>query len=153
MLRRIKAIKDSLHRNFIDVFRHHHYFLHTVLMDIGLYPGQPPLLFILNKEDGLSQKELASRLQVKPATLTVMLKRMEKTELVIRKQDEEDQRVSRVYITEKGQEVFKMAEELMKKVDDQMFKGFTGEEKEKLGIFLNRIKDNLVIPGDNNKRC
>lgn len=127
--------------------------MHVLLVDVGVYPGQPPLLFILNKESGLSQKELAARLQIKPATLTVMLGRMEKAGLVMRHQDEEDQRISRVFITEEGRDAFKMAENVMREIDTEMFTGFETEEREKLKEFLGRIRDNLITAGQDRKLC
>lgn len=84
-----KVDKDSLYYIFLEILRLHHYRTHVLLDEIGVYPGQPPLLFIINKEGGQSQKELADRLKIKPATITVMLKRMEKANLVERKQDAE----------------------------------------------------------------
>ncbi|NMB39345.1 MAG: MarR family transcriptional regulator, partial [Firmicutes bacterium] len=118
-----------------------------------VYPGQPPLLFILSKESGLIQKDLAARLQIKPATLTVMLSRMEKAGLVTRHQDEEDQRISRVFITDKGRDAFKMAEGVMREIDTDMFKGFKAEERKILKEYLSRIRDNLITAGENRKLC
>ena len=48
--------KDSLYYIFWEVIRFHYYRTHVLLEEIGVYPGQPPMLFILNQEDGLSQK-------------------------------------------------------------------------------------------------
>ena len=45
------------------------------LNSIGLHPGQPPMLWHIFKDEGLSQKELASRLKVKPPTVNVSLQR------------------------------------------------------------------------------
>ncbi len=67
------------------MIRFHYYRTHVLLEEIGVYPGQPPMLFILNQEDGLSQKKLANKLKIKPSTITVMLKRMEKANLIVRK--------------------------------------------------------------------
>ena len=67
------------------------------LNSIGLHPGQPPMLWHIFKDEGLSQKELASRLKVKPPTVNVSLQRMEKADYICRRQDEKDQRVSRIY--------------------------------------------------------
>src|SRR5699024_6267897 len=92
--------KDSLYFIFLEILRLHYYRTHVLLEEVDIYPGQPPMLFILNKEGGQSQSELAEKLQVKPSTITVMLKRMEKEGIVERRKDELDQRIIRVYITE-----------------------------------------------------
>ena len=80
----------------------HHTRAHHLFETLGLYRGQPPVLFELWEQEGLTQKELAVRLGVTPATITKMLQRMEKAGFIQRKQDSGDQRISRVYLTEAG---------------------------------------------------
>lgn len=136
--------KDSLYFIFLEILRYHYNLTHTLLDEIGVYPGQPPMLLVLNKEDGQSQKELSDKLNLKPATITVMLKRMEKEKLVVRRQDDEDQRVSRVYITEKGKEVFEKTNKVMKDIEKICFQNFTVEEKVILRRLLMQMRDNLI---------
>lgn len=137
--------KNSLYYVFLEVLRLHHIKAHQMLEEIGLYPGQPPLLFILNKDDGKSQKQLAQMLHIKASTINVMIKRMEKEDLIQRRQDREDQRISRVYITEKGRKVCKKANMMMKKMEEEMFLNLTKEEKIILRRLLLEVKDNLSI--------
>lgn len=136
--------RDSLYYTFLEVLRLHYYRSHVLLEEIGLYHGQPPMLFILNKTDGQSQKELVTALNVTPATITVMLKRMEKSNLVVRKQDDEDQRISRVYITDEGKELANKANQVMKDIEEECFGNFTPDEKIILRRLLMQMKDNLV---------
>src|SRR5690606_33080780 len=89
-------------RMMSHISRHFLHRAHGEIQEYGLYPGQPSLLFSLAKREGQSQKELAEELEIKPATLTVMLNRMEKNGLVRRAPDEQDQRVSRIYLTDEG---------------------------------------------------
>lgn len=140
--------KDSLYYIFLEILRFHHYRTHVLLEEIGVYPGQPPMLLILNKKDGQSQKELADKLNLAPATITVMLKRMEKANLVVRKQDDEDQRISRVYITEEGKEICKKASRVMRNINEECFGNFTMEEKVILRRLLMQIRDNLIIANE-----
>ncbi|MBU5438897.1 MarR family transcriptional regulator [Tissierella sp. MSJ-40] len=140
--------KDSLYHIFLEILRLHYYCTHVLLDEVGVYPGQPPMLFVLSKEDGQSQKELANKLNLKPATITVMLKRMEKANLVERRQDAEDQRVSRVYITEQGKEVYEKVNKIMKNVEEECFGNFTVEEKVILRRLLMQMKNNLLTAND-----
>jgi len=135
--------KNSLYYMFLEIQKLHYYRTHVLLDEIGLYHGQPHMLFTLNKKDGLSQKELARRLSVTPATITVMLKRMEKSDLLIRRQDIEDQRVSRVYITDKGRIICKKAKKIFRKIEEECFGSFTEEEAIILRRLLKEMKDNL----------
>ena len=80
------------------------------LKGLGIHPRQMPILAVLWKEDGCSQKELASQLGVKPPTVTVSIQRLEKIGIIVRKQDEKDQRISRIYLTEEGKAILKLEE-------------------------------------------
>lgn len=135
--------KDSVYRIFLEILKLYHNRMHKLLEEIDLYPGQPPLLFTLNKEDGQSQKELAEKLNVRPSTMTVMLKRMEKGNLVKRMQDLDDQRISRVYITEVGKEICEKSRKIMNQTEEEMFGNLTGDEKVILRRLLLVVKDNL----------
>lgn len=136
--------KDSSYYIFLEVIRFHYYRTHVLLEEIGVYPGQPPMLFILNQEDGLSQKKLANKLKIKPSTITVMLKRMEKANLIVRKKDDKDQRVSRVYLTEKGKKVCEDTIKVVKQIERECFKDFTEEEKETLKSLFLKMKNNII---------
>ncbi|MBU3228294.1 MarR family winged helix-turn-helix transcriptional regulator [Clostridium algidicarnis] len=135
---------DSLYNTFYQVIRFHYHRTHMLLDEIGIYPGQPPMLLALSKENGQSQKELAKKLNIKPATITVMLKRMEKAKLVERRQDSLDQRISRVYITEQGKAAWKDVHEVMKTIDKECFSNFTQEEQILLRRLLMQVRDNLM---------
>lgn len=135
---------DSLYSVFSQVIRLHHRRSHAFLEKMGIYPGQPPLLFSLLRKNGQSQKELAERLHVQAATVTVMLGRMEKTGLIERRQDENDQRVSRVYLTERGKMFCEELRETMKSFNRECFKNFTDEEQILLRRFFMQIRDNLM---------
>ncbi len=143
--------KDSLYHLFLEINRLHYYRTHVLLDEIGVYHGQPPMLFILSKQDGLSQKELADILSIKPSTITVMLKRMEKANLVIRKQDSEDQRISRVYITEDGLKLCKQAREVMNQIEEECFGNFTTEEAVILRRLFLQMKDNIITSSETEK--
>ena len=138
-----KLDRDSLYFIFLELIRVHYQSTHVLLDKIGVYPGQPPLLFILNKNDGLSQKEIADKLVIKPSTITVMLKRMESGNLIYRRQDSEDQRISRVHLTEEGRKICEKAFETTKCLQDICFKNFTAEEKIILRRLLLQMRDNL----------
>lgn len=147
-----KIDKDSLHYLFIEILRLHHLRTHTLLDKIGIYPGQPPLLFTLNKKDGQSQKELADKLRIAPATLTIMLKRMEKVNLVKRKQDLDDQRISRVYLTPEGREACNKAISVLKNLEEECFGNFTMEEKVIFRRLLMQMRDNLLVANNIKKK-
>lgn len=135
--------EESLHRVFGQVMRLQFVRSQPLLEKIGLYPGQPPLLFSLYKKNGQSQRELAENLGIKAATITVMIKRMEKTKMIKREQDVNDQRVSRIFITDAGIEVCKQLAIIHQEIENESFAGFTVEEKILLRRLMMQVRDNL----------
>ncbi len=111
---------------------------------LGLYQGQPPLLRQLWDQEGLTQTELAERLKIAPATVTKMLQRMEKTGFIARQTDPEDQRVSRVYLTEAGRAVQDRAEAVFRTLEAETFANLTLEESLLLRRLFLQIRENLL---------
>lgn len=69
---------------------------------LGLTTGNFPALLELWEADGLTQKELVERLDIEQATMANTLARMERDGLIVRKKDESDGRVQRVWLTEQA---------------------------------------------------
>ncbi len=136
--------ETSLNYPVFEFIKAHYRRTHELLDELGLYPGQPIILFLLWKKDGRSQTELAEKMRISPPTMTTMLKRMEKAGFVRRCADKEDLRVSRVYLTDKGIEMQNRALEVYNKVDEECFQGFTSEEKLLLRRFFLHMRDNLL---------
>lgn len=136
--------EDSIYNVFGQVMRFHYCRMHMLLEKLGVYPGQPPLLFALGKNEGLSQKELAQKLYLKAATITVMLNRMESAGLIERRPDGNDQRVSRVYLTGAGKKVLSDVKETLKNIELECFSNFTPEEQLLLRRLFMQMRDNLM---------
>lgn len=132
-----------LMRMLHHVSRRHFQHIHTALHEYDVYPGQPPLMFALARKNGQSQKELAEQLDIKAATLTVMINRMEKNGMVRRETDEKDQRVTRIYLTERGVETLEVVRETLDRLEQQAIAGLSEEEIETLHSLLGRIKHNI----------
>ena len=122
------------------------------MQELGIYPGQIPVLGLLAYKDGLSQREIAEHLRIKPPTVNVTVQRLEKAGFLFRKADEKDQRVSRIYLTEKGKQA---KERGMKRVEENekiLFDGFSDAELCLLRRFLEQITANIdKIPGSSGK--
>jgi DNA-binding MarR family transcriptional regulator len=139
-----KRVSESIDFLLAQVCRLHHSRARTLLEEFGLFRGQPPLLFALWEEEGLTHSELAEHLHVQPATITKMIKRMERAGFVERSQDVEDQRVSRVYLTDAGRNIRDALEGVLRELEEQTFAGFSSEECALLNRFLLRIHNNLM---------
>jgi DNA-binding MarR family transcriptional regulator len=118
--------------------------IHGLFEDIGLHRGQHFVLHVLWKEEGITHSELAARSSVQPATITNALKRMEKAGLVERRRDTEDERVSRVYLTEAGRDIRSKVEETFRDFEAQALAGLSQEEVATLRELLLKVQKNLV---------
>lgn len=141
---------ESLHQVFMQVVRSHFHRTFFLLEKVGIYPGQPHMLFALNTKDGQRQKDLAKQLNINPATITVMLRRMEKAGLLERHKDPSDQRVVRVYLTVIGRDVCRQVEKIIEGIDEESFRGFTPEEKMLLRRLLLQMQENLTNASSEN---
>ncbi len=135
--------ETSLGQLIPEVCRLHHTRSQALFSSIGLYRGQPFLLAVLWEEEGLAHSELAARMHVTPATITKMLQRMEEAGFVHREPDPDDQRVSRVYLTEQGRVVRQRVADIWETLENESFAGLTAEERETLRGLLARVRDNL----------
>lgn len=135
--------RDSLYYVFREVIKFHYYRTYMLLDEVGIYPGQPAMLHTLSEEDGQSQTDIAKNLNIKPATVTVMLNRMEKSGLLERRQDPEDQRVSRVYITEEGRNMYEKVRVIWDQIDSECFGNLTETEQDILRGLLMQVRGNL----------
>lgn len=113
------------------------------IMKYGIYPGQVPVLMLLSRKEGLSQIEISKELNIKPSTVAVSMKRMEKSGLIIRKADEKDQRIQRIYVTKKLKDIQHKLLELIHNNEKIMMKGFTESEICLMSRFFDQIYENL----------
>lgn len=114
-----------------------------MLKELGLYPGQIPIMAVLRKKDGYSQKEIAKHLGIKPPTVTVSIQRLEKSGFVYRKPDENDQRITRIYLTDKGHSTIQMGMRNMEQLEQSVFGNFSETEICLLRRFFLQILENI----------
>ena len=129
---------------FSQISRLEHARAHELLEELGLYRGQHRILRALWVQDGLTHTELARHAHVRPSTMSTTIQRMEKAGLVARKHDAEDQRVSRVYLTEAGRMLQGDVEQAWRRLEDEMFAGFTVEERVLLRRLFLEMRENLM---------
>lgn len=135
--------EDTILKRLFSIHRLNFHILHKQLEKHKMHPGQPPMIMIIAKHEGITQNQIAEKLNLKPATVAIMLKRMEKAGLIQRKQDEVDRRLQRVYLTEKGKAQCEFLQQQMQKLENLAVLGFSEEEKTQLKNFLDRIIENL----------
>ena len=81
---------------------------------------------------------------LQPATVTNTLRRLERDGLVDRRVDSDDQRVSRVYVTEKGHALEAPVSEKWPQLESESFAGLSAEERMLLRRLLLQVYRNLA---------
>ncbi len=117
--------------------------LRELLDGLGLYKGQPPVLQALWEQEGMTQSELAERLERSPSTITKMVQRMERSGFLERRSDPDDERISRVHLTDLGRKVQSDVESVFQTFAAEAFAGFSEEELAQLHTMLQRIHRNV----------
>lgn len=131
-------------------YKMHHLFwnrLRFLATQNDIYPGQTRILFFLSQQEEVTQKNLCRLMEIRPASMTDVLQRMEKNGLLERKTDETDLRSIRVSITEKGRKKAETALKVGEKMEQECFEKFTAEEKEIFISLMERMIENLAELG------
>ena len=97
----------------------------------------------LRMEDGQTLSQLAERLEVQPPTITKMVQRMEVSGIIKREASQEDNRVSHVFLTNKGKNLQAKIEKVWEQVEREFVLGMSREEKLVFQKLLIKAKESL----------
>lgn len=113
--------------------------------NLGLSDGQPKMLFILSRQEGWLQKDLAEFCKISPASMTTLLNNMEKKDLIERRTTHlpNGKRAFAIYLTEYGREMAEKVNEATYKQEELALNGFTEEEKAAFFDYMARVTKNL----------
>jgi DNA-binding MarR family transcriptional regulator len=104
----------------------------------GASSAQAGLLFLLASRDAATVGEIATALEVAPAAVTNLSKRMEALELVERVADAHDGRMTRLRLTATGNAAGLRARVALASLNAQLGAGFTPEELQVVARWLDQ---------------
>lgn len=107
--------------------------------------GKGAVLSILSKEDGVTQKNIADAMFMRPPSLSELLHKMEGEGLVERRTNETDRREVLVYITDEGRRIATMVAAEHERRADKFFSALSDEEKDSLAAILKKLLDSQVL--------
>ena len=113
------------------------------LAQMGIHSGQGALLSALDVMGPCSQKELADFRQVSPATISVMLGRMESRGLIRRTPADEGGKRNQISLTEQGKAMADTLRSYMPQEAERVFAGLSGEELETAGRVFRAVCRNV----------
>ncbi len=96
-----------------------------------------------NRERPVYQKDIEKEFRISRATATNTLQVMEKNGLIVRRSQDRDARLKRIFMTEEAAAGHAKAEAHMKMMDERMLEGLTGSEVAELKRYLDVIVRNL----------
>ena len=103
--------------------------LQDEMAKLGLTTPQMRSLAVLSVRDGILIGELAVYAVVQPSTLSRALETLNEKELVRSETDEQDNRATRIFITDKGRSAYDQLWPHMSKAYESMFEGVDVAEK------------------------
>ena len=108
---------------------------------LELTPADAGVLRLLGAEAGLSQQELAARLQIHPSRLVAILDNLEKRGFVERRANPNDRRLYSLHLMQAGGEALQKIGGVARKHQDALLSSISSEERNTLATLLLRIAD------------
>ena len=128
---------------FTDMTRIHTAYVERRLLPLGLRTGQGAIISALGAHGPCSQKELAEYRHVSAATISVMLRRMENSGLIVRSQSE-DGKGNHIALTQKGQMAYEALNQDMVGEPERVFDGLEPEDKLAAERIFRQVSKNLA---------
>ena len=89
------------------------------------------------------QRDIQEQFSIRRSTVTGILQLMEKNGLVTRSSVEQDARLKKLELTQKGIELHERVERSIRQVEDRISNCLTPEEKEEFIRLCEKIRENL----------
>jgi len=110
----------------------------------GLAPSHGDILMVLyQNEEGVAMNKITSSINKDKSTVTTLINKLLKMELVEKFKCEKDSRSTIIKLSKKGRDTKPIVEDISKKLLDKTYKGFSLEEKELVVNLLEKIDKNF----------
>lgn len=126
---------------------HYHLMFRNIFKDI-LRPDKTPvsefeILMVVDEKEGIKVGELSDIMSITRPNLTPLVDNLVSENLIIRKQDKDDKRVTRLYITEQGRKQMQENLEVIKKRCENIREKCTEEELSEIKEYCKKIENIL----------
>lgn len=105
--------------------------------------GQPKVLEYLLDHEGCMQKDIAVACMIEPPSVTSLLSKMEKDQLITRESIDGNRRSLHIYLTKTGKQKAIQVKEAFQKMDEAVLSALDDEEKKHLLDLLSKINRQL----------
>lgn len=111
---------------------------------LPLNRSEASVLVHVNREPGLSQAQLAERLDLEAISLVRLIDSLQESRLIERRAHPHDRRVRTLWLTENAQPIVAQVHEVRDDVRAQAMNGIAVEEQERLLDLLMTVRGNLA---------
>ncbi|SRR5579883_224055 len=135
-------MKKILH-NFLSTAKQVRLRFEAKLAEAG---GSVPIWLVLNTlqdSEGMTQTQLAERIHIECPTLTRHLDRLEASDLIERRNDPEDRRITRIYLTAKGCSLHSELLAVAERFEAQLIENLTDVQVAHLNQVFDQIRINF----------
>lgn len=133
------------------IYRNYQTLINTKLRDMTIQAGQHDFFYVISKNEGITQKELAKHLCIGKSTTAKAVKCLMEQGYIYRKKDTIDKRYERLFLTEKGKEIEPEVTRIFHELIHTAVKGMTKEEVACAEMLLNKILHNILGERDKNE--
>jgi MarR family transcriptional regulator, transcriptional regulator for hemolysin len=116
----------------------------ALAQELSLTLPQCKALFLLSRNEGISQKRLAELSEIEPMTLVRILDRMESDGWVERRPDPNDRRARTLYVTAGATPILQQIDKLSAQMRTEALSGLSGEQRNQLMSLLEQVYQNLL---------
>lgn len=111
----------------------------AALQQHGLHLGQDRLLAVLWEQDGRTPGQIAAAVNVTTPAVVKMAGRMVDAGLIVRRRDEQDNRLVRLWLTEAGRALRRPVEAERRRIEEAVTENLTAAEREHLMSALAKV--------------
>ncbi|MDK2938448.1 MAG: hypothetical protein PWQ51_612 [Methanolobus sp.] len=134
---------DRIGAKIACIFSHNHQYIENALESYNLKGPMFSFLLTLSHKDGCSQESLARYLKFSKATATRVITALEKEGYVYREKDENDRRIYRVFISDKGMGVVPAINAALQEWNDILLSDLSDDEEQIFRKLLDKTKNTL----------
>ena len=142
-MRRSPSIRREVLLQLSDVARSMRTYIDQCAREHGMTRAQWGVLIRLERQEGMTQAEMAEALEIQPISLVRLIDRLCEQGLIERRPHPHDRRANRLYLTEKGRDTLVRLAPLGKQVAGEILRSIDDAELADLLQKLQRIKANI----------
>jgi MarR family transcriptional regulator for hemolysin len=111
---------------------------------VGMTLSQWRVINVLVSFNGITQKEIADKLELEAPSLIPMIDKLQSLELVERRSDPKDRRINRIYLTKKAESLYESMHECGLSIIKSATKGINQDQLNLVIKYLDMIIHNLI---------